>query len=85
MRSFSNLFSFTDPRRNYPNITDEYWQLITSGTVTTGMTRDECRLALGAPKDVDRQTGYSSVHEMWGYENGIYLIFEDGILVKFRR
>lgn len=85
MRSFAHIFSFTDPRKNYPAITDENWLLITQGRITAGMTRDECRLALGAPKDVDRRSGYSSIHEMWTYENGIYLIFEDGLLVRFRR
>lgn len=85
MRSFANLFSFDDPRNNYPAITDENWQLITQGKIAIGMTRNECRLAVGAPKDVDRQSGYSSIHEMWTYENGIYLIFEDGLLVRFRR
>jgi len=85
MRSFATLFSFTDPRTKYPAITDDNWRLITDGRIAPGMTRDECRLALGAPKDVDRQSGYSSVHERWTYENGIYLIFEDGLLVRFRR
>lgn len=85
MRPFASLFSFTDPRIKYPAITDETWQLIIDGRVATGMTRDECRLALGSPKDVDRQSGYSSVHERWTYENGIYLIFEDGMLTRFRR
>ena len=83
-RCFSALFSFTDPHLKYPMITDEAWQNIINGKVALDMTRDECRLSLGTPKEIDRRPGYSGVREMWIYENGIYLIFEDGLLREFR-
>ena len=37
-RTFSRVFSFTDPRIQYPHITPEHWQLIIDGRVTEGMT-----------------------------------------------
>lgn len=84
-RRFSNLFSLTDPRLNHPNITDANWKLITNGRVAEGMTREEVLLAVGQPDNIDRQPGYSYMREIWTFENGIYLIFEDGLLRAFRQ
>ena len=84
-RNFDNLFSITDPRRKYPSITDHVWDNIINNRIETGMTRDEVRLALGSPNDVDRGHDYSSVYERWNYDGGIYLIFRDGLLETFRR
>lgn len=83
-RSFATLFSFTDPRLKYPEITDNVWNNIINGHVALDMTGDECRLSLGSPKEIDRRPGYSGVRELWVYENGTYLIFEDGLLREFR-
>ncbi|MCM1355385.1 MAG: hypothetical protein NC212_03160 [Staphylococcus sp.] len=83
-RSFPVLFSFTNPRLKYPSVTDENWERIVNGRVALEMTRDECRLALGAPREVDRGADNSYIREVWLYENGIYLVFEDGILKRYR-
>lgn len=84
-RPFATLFSFNNPRDRYPAISDANWQNIINGQVAQYMTRDECRLALGSPNDVDKGANYSSVIEKWTYDNGVYLIFEDGILMRFRK
>lgn len=84
-RRFSALFSLSDPRLRHPQISDDTWQLIINGKVAENMTREECRLALGSPSTINRQPGYSYMREMWVYENGIYLIFEDGLLRSFRQ
>ena len=84
-RTFSNSFSITDPHKAYPNISDEMWQQIRSGQVCEGMTREECRLALGSTTDVNRFTNHGVIEERWTYPNGIYLIFRDNILTHFRR
>lgn len=84
-RSFPALFSFTDPRLRHPSVSDAIWENIINGRVALEMTRDECRLALGSPREVDRGADNSFVREVWLYENGIYLVFEDGILKTFRR
>lgn len=84
-RTFANLFSFSDPRKKYPSITDPTWEAIVNNCVGPGMTREECRLSLGAPAEVDKRPGYSYLYESWRYDSGVYLIFEDGILTRFRR
>lgn len=83
-RNFPALFSLTDPRLKYPAITDEVWNAITSSKVLPGMTRQECRLALGAPSEVIHGHNYSAVFERWIYQNGLNLIFEDGLLKGIR-
>lgn len=83
-RSFPALFSFTDPRLRHPSISDATWENIVRGRVALDMTREECRLALGSPREVDRGADNSFVREVWLYENGIYLVFEDGILKLYR-
>lgn len=84
-RKFSSMFSLTDPHAKYPAITDANWALIIDGRVAQGMTRDECRLALGTPANIDRQTGYSVLREIWTYDGGRFLVFDDGILESFRQ
>ncbi|MDE6485103.1 MAG: hypothetical protein K2L14_06900 [Duncaniella sp.] len=84
-RRFGAVLAVNDPRRRYPAVTDEVWENIIDGKVAAGMTRDECRLSLGKPASVDRIPGSSYLYERWAYDNGIYLIFEDGVLTQFRR
>lgn len=84
-RGFNNLFSFGNPREKYPTITDKVWDNIIHGKVALDMTREECRLSLGQPAQVDRRHGYGYQYEIWMYENGIYLIFEDGLLREYRK
>ncbi|MDE5595496.1 MAG: DUF2845 domain-containing protein [Muribaculaceae bacterium] len=83
-RNFSTVFNFENPRKRYPQITDETWELIINSRVTNGMTRDECRLALGAPNSYRTIPVYNAVVEQWSYDDGLYLIFEDGILTRYR-
>jgi hypothetical protein len=84
-RNFSALFSFNNPRKNFPLVTDENWRKIMHGRVAVDMTRDECRLALGSPSRIDRYQGTTAYGERWSYENGVYLIFFDGVLSSFRQ
>lgn len=83
-RTFSQVFSFTDPRQRYPHISPEHWQLIIDSRVEPGMTTEECRLALGSPKEVDRGANNSFLLEAWLYDNGTLLLFEDGVLKRRR-
>lgn len=84
-RNFDSLFSLTDPRLNYPLITDENWKAITLSRVRPDMTRDECRLSLGNPAEVLHGHSYSSTYERWIYPSGTMLEFEDGLLKNYRR
>lgn len=83
-RNFANLFSFSNPRDAYPHITDDVWRLIVRSQVQNGMTRDECRLALGAPERSEQIPTTAGMVERWSYGEGIYLIFEDGALSGYR-
>ena len=84
-RTFDSLFAFDNPRNRYPEIKDDVWELITRSRVREGMTRDECRLALGQPSDILRIPTYGGMQERWTYTDGIFLIFDDGFLTKYRR
>ncbi len=84
-RNFESLFTFTDPRTKYPRIADATWDLIIHSNVAAGMSRDECRLALGTPASIVRGATNEAQVERWTYDDGIFLIFEDGVLTRFRR
>ncbi|MGN1246848.1 MAG: hypothetical protein ACI4UN_09455 [Muribaculaceae bacterium] len=84
-RTYTDLFSDSDVHLRYPEISDENWACIVRGDVALGMTKDECRLSLGSPKTVDRRPTYDGLVEYWTYDNGVYLIFEDGLLRRYRK
>lgn len=84
-RPFHTLFSLEDPRNNYSDISDEVWDLICKAHVEKGMTKEECRLSLGTPDDVQSMADYSKLIDIWTYSSGIYLRFEDGVLVYYRK
>lgn len=83
-RSFHNLFSLSDIRKHYPGIDKETWDCISRGKVKFGMTKEECKLALGNPGDIRSGHDYSQTLDIWNYDNGIVLWFEDGKLTKIR-
>lgn len=84
-RAFHNLFSLTDIRKNYPSVQSDTWEFISAGKVKIGMTKEECRLALGMPSDVNSGHDYSQTLDIWNYEDGTVLWFEDGRLSRFRQ
>lgn len=84
-RAFANLFSLSDLRKHYPAIDDDTWECITQGIVKPGMTKEECRLSMGNPSDSNSGHDYSQTIDIWTYENGRVLWFEDGRLVKTRQ
>lgn len=84
-RNFDTLFSFTDPYLRYPTIPADHWEMIVNGEIAEDMTREECRLSLGAPTNIDRRPTYGGVVEQWVYDDGRFLIFHDGLLRQFRK
>lgn len=84
-RSFSNLFSLSDIKKHYPNIDPDTWIYISEGRLKEGMTKEEARLSLGNPKNVSSGHDYSQTLDIWNYENGKTLWFEDGKLTRFRQ
>lgn len=83
-RNFGKLFSLTDPRKQYKNISDENWKAIQSEELRIGMTKEECRLSIGTPTETDAGHDYSNTMDIWYYANGGYLRFVDGLLVGYK-
>lgn len=83
-RNFDTLFVLENPRLKYKNITDENWNLIVHSRVRPGMTKDECRLALGSPKVHGQRPTTAGMVEYWQYSDGTYLVFEEGYLAMIR-
>jgi len=84
-RDFDAMFTARDPHLSYPAISDENWQHITRAQVVQGMTKEECRLALGNPKRISENPDQGGMREYWYYDGGSYLYFVDGLLSQFRR
>lgn len=84
-RTFPTIFSLSDPKLKYPQITPSNWELICNGKVAYGMTKDECRLSLGSPADVDSGYNWDYFVDVWSYKDGTYLQFKDGLLVGYRK
>ena len=84
-RDFDALFDTSDPHLLYPAITEKNWELITQAQVAEGMTKEECRLALGSPKHINQNPDQGGMREYWYYDGGSYLFFIDGLLNHFRR
>lgn len=84
-RNFAALFFLKDPKTRYPQITPENWTLIQQGKIGLGMTKEECRLALGNPDDVDAGSNPAQTLDLWKYGDGTYLMFTDGLLTRFRQ
>lgn len=83
-RTFPTLFYMTDPKLSYPSVTPEVWSCIQQGKVEQGMTKEECKLALGNPSEVDGGHTWSNLIDIWRYKDGTFLQFENGLLVNFR-
>ena len=84
-RNFETLFTIENPRQKYKHITDTNWELIRHGRIARGMTPEECRLALGPPDNYYRIPTTAGMVERWTYTNGVYLVFEEGLLASFRQ
>lgn len=84
-RDFDSLFALRDVHENYPDISDATWALIVNGDLVVGMNKDECRLAMGAPKRITQLPNQSGLREYWYYDGGAYLFFVDGLLNQFRK
>lgn len=83
-RDFDALFSMTDIRKQFSSISAATWDNIINGKVSEGMTKEECRMALGSPTNVRQLPDQSGLREYWYYDGGRYLFFVDGVLREFR-
>jgi 3',5'-cyclic AMP phosphodiesterase CpdA len=85
MLSFDRLFAYKNPRDEHSDIGDEVWLAITESRLLKGMTKNECRLSIGLPAEVNKIPTYNGLKEQWLYNSGAYLFFSDGILEEFRQ
>lgn len=76
-----DTFGMGDLRKQYPDIADETWPLLSKGEVRTGMSKEECKLALGSP--IQRVADTRSRYETWFYQ-GKTIDFEDGRVARMR-
>ena len=83
-RDFDAMFTASNPRLSYPEISDENWTRITRGQVVEGMNKIECQLSLGTPKRINEIPDQAGLREYWYYDGGSYLYFVDGLLRQFR-
>jgi len=77
---FDKVFQFEDPKLKYPEIKNEIWLLIQKGKVMAGMTKKECELSWGKPKDINKTVTGTDISEQWVYSTSSYLYFKNGIL-----
>ncbi len=84
-RNFDALFSTRDLRKQYADMPDEVWNNIVNGRVSLDMTKEQCRLAKGAPKRITPQPDQTGLREYWNYDGGAWLYFQDGILKQWSR
>lgn len=84
-RNFAAIFFTTDPKKKYPQISEGNWLLIQRGKVGEGMTKEECKLAIGNPDEVRSGHNRSQTMDIWQYSDGTYLMFTDGLLTNFRQ
>ena len=84
-RDFDSMFSLFNLRLLYPNISDKTWNLIVNGNVAEEMTKEECRLSLGAPQHISPVPDQAGMREYWYYDGGQYLYFVDGLLKSYRK
>lgn len=77
----NDMFGYDDLRKQHPDISESTWILLSKGEVAIGMTKTECKLALGEPIQIVKQA--HSRYESW-YYRGRTLEFEKEHLVQMK-
>jgi hypothetical protein len=76
------------PEQRKKYLTEKYGQTngmkIWKGELWVGMTKVMVLEGLGSPKDTNKTTGQSGVHEQWIYNGNKYLYFENGVLTSWQ-
>ena len=68
---------------NYTEKREEIGRKLLRGDYWLGMTDEMAKISLGKPKKINRSVGSWGTHEQWVYE-GIYLYFENGVLISYQ-
>lgn len=81
------IYGMTDNNR-YNYLVKRYGNsnadLITSGKVKIGMSKQAAKESWGEPDDINTTTGSYGTHEQWVYGNESYLYFENGRLTDIQ-
>lgn len=83
-RPFNDYFYLSNPRDQYPNLSQANWNMITKGKVKIGWDKKLCKLSWGEPKDINITKGTFGTHEQWVYPGDSYLYFENGKLTAIQ-
>lgn len=81
---FAKAFSFDNPHKLYPNISGQIWKFIQDSKVQIGMTKEECELSWGKPKDINTDIYNETKREQWVYSSDRYLYFKDDRLISIQ-
>lgn len=80
--TFSEYFSFKNPKDQYPDISEIIWKEIQNNNVVIGMNMDECELSWGKPKYKNSSTTVHGTITIWTYGLSSALYFKEGILYQ---
>lgn len=83
-RPFTYYFYFSNPRDQYPNLSQVNWDLVTKGKVKIGWDKNLCKLSWGEPEKINTTKGSFGTHEQWVYLGESYLYFENGKLTTIQ-
>lgn len=76
---FPYVFSLSDIRLKYPEVSDENWECIQNREVKIGMSKTECILSIGNPSSRNSDVANKGVvSEQWVYDKlGLYIYFKE--------
>jgi hypothetical protein len=82
---FSDCFTTENPYLNHKNVSLSDWDKIQRGEVTEGMHKEAAELSWGRPQQINKSERGGHPIEEWIYENNNVLLFEDELLIKYKK
>lgn len=82
---FLDCFTIENPYAKQKNVSLYDWGKIQQGEVTEGMPKIAAEFSWGKPQRIEKSDRGGHAMEEWHYENGHILIFEDEILIKYKK
>lgn len=78
------MFQITDAEKFKKKFGITLWNLILSGKVRIGMTKEMVKLSWGEPKEINETFLKNSKSEQWVYSSGNYIYFTNNILTAIQ-
>lgn len=82
---FLDCFTIENPYSKQKNVSLYDWGKIQQGEVTEGMPKIAAEFSWGKPQRIEKSDRGGHAMEEWHYGNGHVLIFEDEILIKYKK